>query len=705
MSCAAAPSDADSLLHDASNLRRPLAVCLIAALALGAAPRALAAPPPTPDNVHAIVQYNPARPILINWDDVAGETTYDIQRSIGGAPFQSIITMPADVTQFNDFDLKDLTQTYAYRVLANNDDGASPASTAFQTRIDVTWPAADGGHDLMQGFADGSPASAWEFHEGIDIFGQTDFTTVAARNGRVVRVDTNANGGTVVVEVSLGGNITEYDAYLHVRDVQVATNDVIAEGTVLATKLNGFGPGGSPSSTDHLHFAISRIEFSGAINNHAPSFVAFEREWLNPFQRFTRDADRDPIEQLPALADTNLDGKQIVIVRNGKTSNPTPADIFNIPVSGNIDLVADMRDPMHATFPAASQPHKAGYWIDAAFDQGVAGRDVRSAATPYVLYQFDDDWFLARPDANDKFDGVYADDAANASPTFPAGFEKGFRIPITDGSGGDFNHTLFPFVNAVVLTNTRGGTGNVDKVDASQFWNTNAAALAIPPNFDTANFATIADASSNAGAAFRDGDYILHVVMEDLVNQVDETAGSIRLNNFQQLISLAPGGQAPAAPGPIAPLYAPNPNPLFLHDFNTESADTTIGILNNQLFGVDGLQFYPDLLMNAFLFDHQLTWTEDDDFTGALTSVRVLSDSLGDIPLTQLGIPDALGLTVGNRYDVIIDYDRDGRFSATLDGLIGFHVIPSPAAAPAGLVLLTLLSRTGRKRRSTAAPN
>ena len=104
MSCAAPPADADSPQHDASNLRRPLAVCLVAALALAAAPRAHAAPPPTPDNVHAIVQYNPARPILVNWDDVAGETTYDIQRSIGGAPFQSIITMPADVTQFNDFD-------------------------------------------------------------------------------------------------------------------------------------------------------------------------------------------------------------------------------------------------------------------------------------------------------------------------------------------------------------------------------------------------------------------------------------------------------------------------------------------------------------------------------------------------------------------------------------------------------------------------
>src|SRR5262249_38246630 len=54
---------------------------------------------------------------------------------------------------------------------------------------------------------------------------------------------------------------------------------------------------------------------------------------------------------------------------------------------------------------------------------------------------------------------------------------------------------------------------------------------------------------------------------------------------------------------------------------------------------------------------------------GAVHRSRVKSDAKGNLPRTNLWRPDRPGV-----YDVIVDYDNDGRFSFALDGLSAFVV-------------------------------
>lgn len=87
--------------------------------------------------------------------------------------------------------------------------------------------------------------------------------------------------------------------------------------------------------------------------------------------------------------------------------------------------------------------------------------------------------------------------------------------------------------------------------------------------------------------------------------------------------------------------------------------------------GVNGEQYYPNLYMNAYIVQHKPGgWNEDDPLTtGMVAKVVVQSNSDGVVPLTQAWLANVSG-----EYDVIIDYDNDGLFSWTLDGLAGFRV-------------------------------
>jgi lysophospholipase L1-like esterase/fibronectin type 3 domain-containing protein len=81
--------------------------------------------------------------IDLAWSDVAGETGYRIERSIGGASWTAVGTTAANVTAYGDTGLASAT-TYSYRVVATSGAGDSPPSpvASAMTSADTISPTA-----------------------------------------------------------------------------------------------------------------------------------------------------------------------------------------------------------------------------------------------------------------------------------------------------------------------------------------------------------------------------------------------------------------------------------------------------------------------------------------------------------------------------------------------------------------------------------
>jgi hypothetical protein len=406
-----------------------------------------------------------------------------------------------------------------------------------------------------------------------------------------------------------------------------------------------------------------------------------ERLWLNPLMRFTKNADRDPLELEPGLADSNGDGKKIILTPSGMTLPPSIfEDVTKKLVKGDIDIIADVRDQMNDTFKASAAPFKIGYHVASLFDTGVDPRLLRTAADPYVLATFDDNWFKDQPSAP-GFITVYADDGSTANRS-DAAFDQQLRIKKAD------NDTIFPFTKQYTITNAKGNDGRVANVDDNQYWNTNAKNISTRSDTDAkANFAGDPDTTKNAEARFKDGDWEIHVMLTDLVNPTEDAiGGKIRLDNFKQVAKPGLGGAAPPAAGLVDPLYDPTNTTSMLTEFAAETAGVDRMLNLGDSVGILGEQMYPDLLMKAYILPHKNAWTEDNSFADAIASIFVKSDANGLVPLTLAWTANKLGL-----FDTIIDYDRDGMFSATLDGLGGFQVVPEPSSlALFGAALLLL---------------
>jgi fibronectin type 3 domain-containing protein len=65
--------------------------------------------------------------IDVAWSDVAGETSYRVERSVPGGTWSTVTSVAANATSYADTGLGPAT-TYSYRVVALNAAGGSPAS-------------------------------------------------------------------------------------------------------------------------------------------------------------------------------------------------------------------------------------------------------------------------------------------------------------------------------------------------------------------------------------------------------------------------------------------------------------------------------------------------------------------------------------------------------------------------------------------------
>ena len=86
--------------------------------------------------------------------------------------------------------------------------------------------------------------------------------------------------------------------------------------------------------------------------------------------------------------------------------------------------------------------------------------------------------------------------------------------------------------------------------------------------------------------------------------------------------------------------------------------------------------FLPNTTMTVYVAPHR-TWREGDPLADkAVRSIQVKSDRDGTIPRTELWKTERNG-----QFDIIIDYDGNGRFSYALDALDSFGVVGDTVAS------------------------
>ena len=73
--------------------------------------------------------------------------------------------------------------------------------------------------------------------------------------------------------------------------------------------------------------------------------------------------------------------------------------------------------------------------------------------------------------------------------------------------------------------------------------------------------------------------------------------------------------------------------------------------------------FLPDTWMNVYVVPHRVLagWSPACS-ANAVHRMQIRSNAKGQLPLTQLWVPDKV-----RRFDIIVDYDGDGKFSYALD--------------------------------------
>src|SRR5262249_15269436 len=122
---------------------------------------------------------------------------------------------------------------------------------------------------------------------------------------------------------------------------------------------------------------------------------------------------------------------------------------------------------------------------------------------------------------------------------------------------------------------------------------------------------------------------------------------------------------APLAAAAVPPDFDPD-------DFPPSKAVPSLTVQVGDKVTVGGpgsANFLPNEWMDVFIVPHRI-WREGDPLAAnAVKRIRIKSDAKGSLPLTDLWKADRAG-----QFDIIVDYDGNGRFSYALDALSSFVV-------------------------------
>lgn len=320
------------------------------------------------------------------------------------------------------------------------------------------------------------------FHSGLDIRVPAGTPVHACAGGEVVKV---VNYRPTHPSSYLYWQVTVQDSqgwvwqYHHLDEASIAVSEgqIVTRGQVLAnvvtwsTSMNGF-------VYNHLHLNVVRWQFPGAIPE--PYVDGFEHQ--NPL-RFLLKGDPDNV--LPLYYNVWFTDNESTI------PFATGSDPGDPVLSGNVDVIAKLRDQRDVLPPANGQPYNLGLY------------KLSYGATPintpcgmgYVpktkLVQFD------------KMPG--GNIVSNQDAALLKIYKQTLSQPGTSVAS-HFNYTTQQFY--YTLTNTKNGV--VD--DANGYWDTDATPTIL-------------------GALYPDGDYDLTVYAQDYYGNETQTVIPISLNN------------------------------------------------------------------------------------------------------------------------------------------------------------------------------
>ncbi|MCI0739662.1 MAG: Ig-like domain-containing protein [Gemmataceae bacterium] len=496
------------------------------------------------------------------------------------------------------------------------------------------------------------------------IDGQGGQVVRAARAGRLFinEFSFGTAGGYVVIEVQLPGGHFEYDAYIHINpDTNLPPLNCgtceISQGQRIGT-IDSANPE-YPAGTRHLGYTVL---------SEAPPANAIPdpRTYRNPFLRFSANIDIDPLSSIPwwnysdeNRADENTVYRSFTAAPSG-TTNPFADGV----IWGDVDLIADVYDQMNTSEQwdwGVAAPIFVGWYVKPFY---VDTHGIKSEDEPYVLARFDDNWFA----------DIQGDDNEAREEWVRARYEVVYATALSV-----WNPLAAEKVLNFVVTNTNGTDGRITSV-ANLYWRTDALDDGAPDDSEHANYADMLTTNRNANARFKDGDYEIHIILDDASGKYFGLKPDVRIANFVRVPRNGPANNAVAAPaGATQPLYDTSIPRDFGPDFvpAPSEASSTFSYLFGEMVAVGGngetgyldTNYYPNLLMDVYVVPHRI-WNEGDSLSaGAVHHSLVQSDSEGSIPLTQVWSSTQVG-----EFDLIVDYDNDGKFSWKLDGLTAFTV-------------------------------
>ena len=347
------------------------------------------------------------------------------------------------------------------------------------------------GYDLWTGYAEPKILGSYgsmptNFHEAIDIVLETDEKVYPARRGTVK--DYNVLKQWVAIESEDG----EFDIYGH-----VVPSDDVATGVFFNTNQSI----GISGNANHIHFVRLKSWKNHYYEEYGiPGYSLGATNSLNPLKNFPVEYQDwgNGSDALPHLTDEYSDKVEFKKQSNGSSLNANH-------LYGKVDIIAAAIDNLFIEpvngfdTDRGIALYSLGYWIE---NISGNGDNVRSATNPYLLFEMKDEWF-------DDWDCQ------------------------SQGQSDELEAAILYCTNInephYYVTNTTGTSGAANDVDGEQCWVTNVVIGCPAPNGYSLPYTT---ATTNENAKFKDGEYKIHIVMADLIHEVDDESTTVIVDNF-----------------------------------------------------------------------------------------------------------------------------------------------------------------------------
>ena len=126
------------------------------------------------------------------------------------------------------------------------------------------------------------------------------------------------------------------------------------------------------------------------------------------------------------------------------------------------------------------------------------------------------------------------------------------------------------------------------------------------------------------------------------------------------------------------PAGAEDPPPFKPTDFPPTTAVPGLEVKTGEKVTIGGpksMNFLPNEWMDVYVVPHRAAWREGDPLgADAVKKGRVRSNKDGELLLTDVWTADRVGV-----FDVVVDYDGNGKWSFSLDAVVAVTVRKDPS--------------------------